>query len=188
MLYYVGFMNYLVAKISWLFEVTCGTTGPESMVVVGNIFLGQTESPLLVQPYLDSMTKSEIFVVMCSGLASVAGSVMGAFIAMGVSPVHLLSAALMSAPASLAIAKILCPETEIPRNLNKSNKLSQAFPASNLLEAATVGISMSIPVVAGILFSLIGFVSFQYFLDSLIGWLGEAVGKTNWSFGMRHTL
>ena len=79
-------MNYIIGKVSWLFEITCGTTGPESMVVVGNIFLGQTESPLLVQPYLEDMSESEIFVVMCSGLASVAGSVMGAFIAMGVSP------------------------------------------------------------------------------------------------------
>jgi len=86
MLYYIGFMNYIIGKVSWLFEITCGTTGPESMVVVGNIFLGQTESPLLVQPYLEDMSESEIFVVMCSGLASVAGSVMGAFIAMGVSP------------------------------------------------------------------------------------------------------
>ena len=83
MLYYTGLMGYLIEKVAWLFQRTCGTTGAESMVVIANIFLSMTESPLIVKPFLHDMTKSEMFVVMCAGMASVAGSVMGAFIQMG---------------------------------------------------------------------------------------------------------
>ena len=98
MLYYTGIMSHIIEKIAWGFQRTCGTTGPESMVVISNIFLSHTESPLMIKvslfrylfvkrihskPYIDGMTESEFFVVMCSGLASVAGSVMGAFIEMG---------------------------------------------------------------------------------------------------------
>ena len=83
MLYYTGIMGYMIEKIAWAFQRTCGTTGPESTVVIANIFLSMTESPLMIKPFLEDMTKSEFFVVMCAGLASVAGSVMGAFIQMG---------------------------------------------------------------------------------------------------------
>ena len=100
----------------------------------------------------------------------------------GISPVHLLSAAFMSAPASMAIAKVIYPETK------KQEKTSQLkiskLKASNILEAATIGIQDSIPAVAGLVACLIGFVAVQSYLDSLVAWLGESIGFDNWSFDL----
>ena len=95
-LYYVGFMPYIIGKISWLFEVSCDTSGPETTACAGNIFVGMTESPLLIRPFINDLTKSEICTVMVSGFASIAGSVMGAYIKMGVSATDLIVACVMS--------------------------------------------------------------------------------------------
>ncbi|CBY15210.1 unnamed protein product [Oikopleura dioica] len=109
-LYYTGIMPYFIKKISWIMETTCDVSGPEAIVCVGNIFVGQTESPLLIKPFIKNLTQSELFVVMVSGLASIAGSVFGLFVNMGIDSTALLTACVMSAPGSLAIAKMVYPE------------------------------------------------------------------------------
>lgn len=114
-LYYLGVMTWVVSKVGWLLEISLGTTACESMNAAANIFLGQTEAPLLIKPYLGEMTKSEIHAVMTGGFATIAGSVMAAYISLGVSPSHLISASVMSAPAGLAFSKLVYPETKQSR-------------------------------------------------------------------------
>ena len=111
-LFHMGAMNWLVSKIGWLLQITVGTTACESMNAAGNIFLGQTEAPLLIKPYLAKMTKSEIHAVMTGGFATIAGSVLAAYISFGIDASHLLSASVMSAPAALAFSKLFYPETK----------------------------------------------------------------------------
>jgi concentrative nucleoside transporter, CNT family len=106
-LYYLGVMQWVVGGISRLMQKTLGTSGAETLSAAGNIFVGQTEAPLLIRPYLNTMTNSELMAVMVGGFATIAGGVMAAYVGMGISPVHLLSASLMSAPAALVIAKIM---------------------------------------------------------------------------------
>ena len=184
MLYYVGFLPYIIRKISWLFTVTCGTTGPESMATAGNMFLGMTESPLLIRPHLAHLTNSEIVAIMTAGFASIAGSVMGAYISFGVNPTHLLTATVMSAPAALAIAKLIHPELQKSKYAKGAVAETAPMAAANIIEAAALGITDSIPLVANIAAILIGFVALQYFLDAMLGWLGHCVGHGDWSFDL----
>lgn len=103
-------------------EISCGTSGPETTACIGNIFVGMTESPLLVRPFLNDMTHSEITCVMVCGFASLAGSVLGAYIKMGISAVDLLTASVMSAPGSLAISKLIYPELQNSKYTGNSDK------------------------------------------------------------------
>ncbi|XP_017162158.1 solute carrier family 28 member 3 [Poecilia reticulata] len=111
-LYYVGFMPWLICKIGFVMQVIMGTSPAESMAAAGNIFLGNTDAALLIRPYISELTVSAIHAVMSGGFASISGSILGAFISLGVDATHLPTATLMSAPASLAIAKIFWPEKE----------------------------------------------------------------------------
>ncbi|XP_047279668.1 solute carrier family 28 member 3 isoform X3 [Homo sapiens] len=115
MLYYLGLMQWIIRKVGWIMLVTTGSSPIESVVASGNIFVGQTESPLLVRPYLPYITKSELHAIMTAGFSTIAGSVLGAYISFGVPSSHLLTASVMSAPASLAAAKLFWPETEKPK-------------------------------------------------------------------------
>ncbi|CAM5114757.1 unnamed protein product [Eretmochelys imbricata] len=173
MLYHVGFMQWLIKKVGWIMQVTLGTSPVESLVAAGNIFVGQTESPLLVRPYLPYVTKSELHSIMTSGFATIAGSVLGAYISFGVSASHLLTASVMSAPASLAISKLFWPETKIPQITLKSGIKMEKGDSKNLLEAASQGASASIPLVANIAVNLIAFLALLSFVDSALSWLGN---------------
>ncbi|XP_076349352.1 solute carrier family 28 member 3-like isoform X3 [Tachypleus tridentatus] len=177
-LYYCGIMQRLVVNIGWFLQKTIGTTSCESMNAAGNIFLGQTEAPLLIQPYLPMLTKSEIHAVMTGGFASIAGSVMAAFISFGVSPSHLLSACVMSAPAALAYSKLFYPETEESRTNAKDISVENG-KEHNVLEAATKGVSSAIPLVANIAANLVAFIAVLRFLDSSLTWFGSLIG---WDF------
>merc|ERR1711971_1169119 len=110
MLYYWGALQFLVQKMGWLLYVTVGTTAAESMNAAANIFLGQTEAPLLIRPFLPTMTKSEINSVMTGGFATIAGTILGAYIAMGIDANHLITCSFMAAPCTLAVAKLFYPE------------------------------------------------------------------------------
>merc|ERR1711962_751263 len=112
MLFYLGTMQWIVLKLGWLLQISVGTTACESLNAAANIFLGQTEAPLLIKPYLPTMTPSELHAVMTGGFATIAGSVLAAYVSFGVDPSHLLSASVMSAPAALAYAKLFYPETK----------------------------------------------------------------------------
>merc|ERR1719228_2005878 len=167
--------------LGWMLQVTVGTTACESMNAAGNIFLGQSESPLLIRPYLPQMTNSEIHAVMTGGFATIAGSVLGAYIGFGVSASHLLSASVMSAPAALAFSKLFYPETK----KSKTTADNLAFPQSedaNVLDAAANGASQSLFLVGNIAGSLIAFLAFVAFLNGLLGWFGGLVGYPFLSF------
>ncbi|XP_057252473.1 solute carrier family 28 member 3 isoform X1 [Pezoporus wallicus] len=172
MLYHIGFMQWLVGKVGWIMQIFMGTTPVESLVAAGNIFVGQTESPLLVRPYLPYITKSELHAVMTAGFSTIAGSVLGAYISFGVSASHLLTASVMSAPASLATSKLFWPETEKPTVTLSGLRVAKG-ESKNLLEAASQGASTSILLVANIAVNLISFLALLAFLDSALSWVGS---------------
>ncbi|XP_054161152.1 solute carrier family 28 member 3-like [Oppia nitens] len=180
-LFYYGIMQILVVKIGWLLESTIGTTACESLNASGNIFLGMTEAPLMIKPYLPVMTKSELHAVMTGGFATIAGSVMAAYINFGVSASHLLSASVMSAPAALAYSKLIYPETEKSKTTNKTISVGQSTER-NALEAGSNGAGAAIKLIANIVANLIAFLAFIQFLDVLISWFGSLVDYPELNF------
>ncbi|XP_029618147.1 solute carrier family 28 member 3 isoform X5 [Salmo trutta] len=183
-LYHLGFMQWLILKLGFIMQITMGTSPTESMVAAGNIFVGQTESPLLIRPYISQLTLSEIHAVMTGGFSTIAGSVLGAFISFGVEASHLLTASVMSAPASLAIAKTFWPETEIPKVTAKKGLKLDTGKSSNLLEAASHGASSSIVLVANIAVNLIAFLALLAFLNGALSWLGNMFNYPQLSFSI----
>ncbi|KFP86552.1 Solute carrier family 28 member 3, partial [Acanthisitta chloris] len=182
MLYHVGFMQWLTGKVGWIMHIFMGTTPVESLVAAGNIFVGQTESPLLIQPYLPYATKSELHAVMTAGFSTVAGSVLGAYISLGISTSHLLTASVMSAPASLVTSKLFWPETEKPTITLRSGLQMGKGESKNLLEAASQGASGSIVLVANITVNLISFLALLTFLDSALSWVGNMLDYPQLNF------
>ncbi|XP_029296076.1 solute carrier family 28 member 3-like [Cottoperca gobio] len=171
-LYYIGFMPWLICKIGFMMQVTMGTSPAESMAAAGNIFLGQAESPLLIRPYINGLTSSEIHAVMTGGFASVSGTILGAYISFGVEATHLLTASVMSAPASLAIAKMFWPETETRSVTARHDLKIDHGESKNLLEAASHGASCAVGLVANIVVNLIAFMAIFTFFDTAVSWLG----------------
>nr|XP_032809174.1 solute carrier family 28 member 3 isoform X1 [Petromyzon marinus] len=182
MLYYIGFMQWLILKVGWVMQITMGTSPTESLVAAGNIFVGQTESPLLIRPYLADLTLSEIHSVMTSGFATIAGSVLGAYISFGVPAAHLLTASVMSAPAALAISKVFWPETQKSKFKVKGSLKLEKGTESNLVEAASHGASASIPLVANIAANLIAFLALLAFINAILSWLGGMFNYPDLSF------
>ncbi|KAK2499898.1 hypothetical protein MC885_014679 [Smutsia gigantea] len=185
MLYYLGLMQWIIRKVGWLMLVTMGSSPIESVVAAGNIFVGLAEAPLLVRPYLPHITKSELHAIMTAGLATIAGSVLGAYISFGVSSSHLLTASVMSAPASLAVAKLFWPETETPKITLKNAMKMESGDSRNLLEAATQGASSSISLVANIAVNLIAFLALLSFVNSALSWFGNMFDYPQLSFEIR---
>jgi CNT family concentrative nucleoside transporter len=173
-LYYLGVMQFVVRVLAVVMVRTLGTSGAESLSAAGNIFVGQTEAPLLVRPFIATMTRSELMAVMTGGFATVAGGVMGAYVQF-LSAVpniagHLVIASLMSAPAALAIAKVMVPETEEPLTRGEV-KLDAENPASNVIEAAALGAAdgMKLAInVAAMLMAIVGLVALVDWSISLI--------------------
>ncbi|ROL43206.1 Sodium/nucleoside cotransporter 1 [Anabarilius grahami] len=181
-LYYIGAMQWVITKISWVMQVTMGTSSTETLSVAGNIFVGQTEAPLLIRPYLKDMTKSEIHAVMTGGFATIAGSVMGAFISFGIDASSLISASVMAAPCALAISKLSYPETEKSKFTSKSQIKVDSGGEQNVLEAVSSGASASIGLVANIAANLIAFLAILDFINATLRWLGGMVGYSDVSF------
>uniref|UniRef100_A0A8C4F9I7 Sodium/nucleoside cotransporter n=1 Tax=Dicentrarchus labrax TaxID=13489 RepID=A0A8C4F9I7_DICLA len=175
-LYFLGIMQWLILKISWVMQITMGTSPTETLSVAGNIFVGQTEAPLLIRPYLKDMTKSEIHAVLTGGFATIAGSVMGAFISFGIDASSLISASVMAAPCALAISKLSYPETEESPFKSEKNVKVSCGDEQNILEAASSGASASIGLVANIAANLIAFLAILEFINSALRWLGSMVG------------
>ncbi|XP_022781914.1 solute carrier family 28 member 3-like isoform X2 [Stylophora pistillata] len=180
--YYIGIMQVVIKKIAWLMQITMKTSGVESLNAAGNIFIGQTEAPLMIRPFLEHVTMSELHAIMTGGFATIAGSVLAAYIEYGVSASHLLSASVMSAPAALAISKLMYPETEIPETLNEENIELPKGNERNVIEAAAKGASTAIALVANIAANLIAFLAFLAFFNGVLSWLGSMVGKPELSF------
>ncbi|XP_041794588.1 sodium/nucleoside cotransporter 1 [Chelmon rostratus] len=175
-LYFLGVMQWLILKISWVMQITMGTSPTETLSVAGNIFVGQTEAPLLIRPYLKDMTKSEIHAVLVGGFATIAGSVMGAFISFGIDAASLISASVMAAPCALAISKLSYPETEeSPFKSDKNIKVA-CGDEQNILEAASNGASASVGLVANIAANLIAFLAILGFINQALSWMGGMLG------------
>uniref|UniRef100_A0A4W4HFR7 Sodium/nucleoside cotransporter n=1 Tax=Electrophorus electricus TaxID=8005 RepID=A0A4W4HFR7_ELEEL len=184
-LYFLGVMQWVIVKISWIMQITMGTSPTESLSVAGNIFVGQTEAPLLIRPYLKDMTKSEIHAVIVGGFATIAGSVMGAFISFGIDETSLIAASVMAAPCALAIAKLSYPETEESKFKSDEGIKVEVSGEQNILEAASAGASASIGLVANITANLIAFLAILDFINAALRWLGGMVGYPDVTFEMR---
>ncbi|MGL5151965.1 MAG: NupC/NupG family nucleoside CNT transporter [Clostridium sp.] len=185
-LYYLGIMQAIIKVISKVICKILGTSGAETLSAVGNIFLGQTEAPLLVKPYIKNMTRSEIMAIMVGGMATVAGGVMAGYVAMGVNAGHLLAASIMAAPAGLILAKILVPETEEPETKDSTN-VEIENTASNLVEAAANGASEGLGLAMNVAAMLLAFVAlialFNYLVSSLGGVFGFPELSLQWLLG-----
>ncbi|KAK3570599.1 hypothetical protein QTP86_023666 [Hemibagrus guttatus] len=181
-LYFLGVMQWIIIKISWIMQITMGTSPTESLSVTGNIFVGQTEAPLLIRPYLKDMTNSEIHAVIVGGFATIAGSVMGAFISFGIDPSSLIAASVMAAPCALAMSKLSYPETEESKFKSEDNIKLEGGGEQNILEAASAGASASVGLVANIAANLIGFLAILAFINAALSWLGGMVGYPHITF------
>ncbi|MDU4938567.1 MAG: NupC/NupG family nucleoside CNT transporter [Clostridium sp.] len=185
-LYYLGIMQAIVKFIAKGICKLLGTSGAETLSAVGNIFLGQTEAPLLVRPYISSMTKSEITAIMVGGMATVAGGVMAGYVAMGINAGHLIAASIMAAPAGLVLAKMLVPETEEPET-NDITNIEVEKTASNVVEAAANGASDGLMLALNVAAMLLAFVALIALFNYLIGLVGGLFGfpelSLNWILG-----
>ena len=184
-LFYYGIIQRLTQVIGWFLRVTIATTACESLNAAANIFLGQAIAPLLIQPYLHKLTFSEIHVIMVSGFATIAGTTMAAYITFGVSPAHLLSASVMSAPAALAYGKLFWPETEESKTLDKDIKLTKAEgekEEANLIDAATRGASEAAILVLNITAIVVAFIAFVAFLNAVVSFFGGLIGHEEVTF------
>ena len=139
-LYYFGIMQKVIQTISRFMRWTIGTSGAETLSCSANIFVGQTEAPLLIKPFLEKMTKSELLTIMVGGFATIAGGVLAGYIAMGVPAGHLIAASVMSAPAALVVGKIIFPELEHSQTAGDV-ALPEFDVGSNAIEAASNGIT-----------------------------------------------
>jgi CNT family concentrative nucleoside transporter len=179
-LYYLNIMQLVVKGIAWLMQKTLGTSGAETLSASGNIFLGQTEAPLLIKPFVSTMTRSELITVMIGGFATVAGGVMAAYIGMlkGVFPDiagHLLAASVMNAPAGLMLSKIILPETEVPVTKG-SLRMELEKTDSNVIEAAASGAGLGVQLAINVAAMLMAFVALVALINYGFGWLGGLVG------------
>ena len=185
-LYYLGIMQAIVKFIAKGICKLLGTSGAETLSAVGNIFLGQTEAPLLVRPYINGMTKSEITAIMVGGMATVAGGVMAGYVSMGINAGHLLAASIMAAPAGLVLAKMLVPETEEPETKDITN-IEVEKTASNVVEAAANGASDGLMLALNVAAMLLAFVALIALFNYLIGLVGGLFGfpelSLNWILG-----
>lgn len=173
-LYYLGIMQFVIRILGGALQKVLGTSKPESMSAAANIFVGQTEAPLLVKPYIKSMTNSELFAVMCGGVASVAGAVMISYAGMGVPLTYLIAASFMAAPGGLLFAKIIHPQTETFKDELAEEDIEDK--PSNVIEAAAVGTFSGMQLAMNVGAMLISFVALIAMLNGLIGWIGGLVG------------
>ncbi|EDV59430.1 solute carrier family 28 member 3 [Drosophila erecta] len=180
-LYYMGTMQWVVVKLGWILQQILGTTVCESVTAAANIFLGMSESPLLIRPYINKLTKSEIHTIMVSGFATVSGTVLAAYLSFGASAAHLITSSVMAAPATLAISKLYMPETEESQTSSDKIELEKSQDSS-LLDAASSGASNAVPIVLGIIANIVAFVAFIAFLNGLVSWFGYLVGLEDIDF------
>ena len=179
-LYYLGVMQWVVRGIAWVMQRTMGTSGAETLSVAGNIFVGQTESPLLIKPFVNGMTSSELNTVMVGGFATIAGGVMAAYVGM-LTPYfpdiagHLLTASVMNAPAALLISKILVPELGEPETKG-SAKLDSERTEANVIEAAAGGAAQGLQLALNVGAMLLAFIALINMLNFGVAGLGGLAG------------
>jgi CNT family concentrative nucleoside transporter len=175
LLYHYGILQQVVKGVAWVMMKTLKTSGAESLSCAANIFVGQTEAPLLIKPYVGSMTLSELHAVMTGGFATIAGGVMAAYISFGVPAQHLIAASVMSAPAALAMSKLLYPETEKSQTAGTVN-VKVERTAANGIDAAATGAIEGLKLVGNIAAMLIAFLALVALVNAVLGWFGSLIG------------
>ncbi|WP_040977299.1 NupC/NupG family nucleoside CNT transporter [Necropsobacter massiliensis] len=181
LLYYIGVMQWVIKVIGGALQKALGTSKAESMSAAANIFVGQTEAPLVVKPYISKMTESELFAVMCGGLASIAGSVMAGYAGMGVPLPYLIAASFMAAPAGLLFAKILIPQTQ--KFNDDIEKVDLEKPA-NILDAAAAGASSGMQLALNVGAMLVAFVALIALINGMLGGIGAWFDMPDLSLGL----
>ncbi|MDA0178355.1 NupC/NupG family nucleoside CNT transporter [Mesoflavibacter profundi] len=185
-LFYLGVIQKLVKAMAWLLSKALKISGAESLSVAGNIFLGQTEAPLLIKAYLEKMNKSEMLLVMIGGMATVAGAVLAAYIGFlgGEDEAlrlfyakHLLAASVMAAPGAIVISKILFPQTE---KVNTDVEVSQEKIGSNILDAIANGTTEGLRLAVNVGAMLLVFVAFIAMVNGILGWVGDVTTFNTW--------
>lgn len=178
-LFYLGAIQVVVKGMAWVLTKLLGISGPESLSVAGNIFLGQTEAPLMIKAYLERMTRSEILLVMIGGMATVAGGVLAAYIGFlgGDDPAlrlefakHLLAASVMAAPGAIVVSKILYPQQEV---VNTDVEVSSEKIGSNILDAIANGTTEGLRLAANVAAMLLVFIAFIAMINYVLGWVGD---------------
>lgn len=174
-LYHIGLMQLVVGALAFVMRRTLGTSGAESLSAAANIFVGQTEAPLVIRPYVARMTPSELMVVMVGGFATIAGGVMAIYVKLGIDAAHLMTASVISAPAALLIAKVMEPETLEPETGGKA-PAKMPRTASNLFEAAAEGASAGLGLALNVAAMLIAFTALVALTNAVVGALGGWFG------------
>jgi concentrative nucleoside transporter, CNT family len=167
-MYYLGIMQLIVRAFALLMSRVMGASGAESLNVAASIFMGQTEAPLTIRPFLSTMTRSELMTVMTSGMAHISGSIMVAYIAFGIEARHLLTAVIMTAPGTIMMAKLFEPETEIPETYGKV-KLDMPKQDVNLLDAAARGTGEGLTLMLNVIAMLVSFVALVALINGGFG-------------------
>ncbi|WP_400090466.1 NupC/NupG family nucleoside CNT transporter [Capnocytophaga canimorsus] len=184
-LFYLGVIQVIVRGLAWVLTKILGISGAESLSVAGNIFLGQTEAPLMIKAYLEKMTRSEILLVMIGGMATVAGGVLAAYIGfLGgndealrlVFAKHLLAASVMAAPGAIVVSKMLYPQEQA---ISTESKVSSDNVGANILDAIANGTTEGLKLAANVAAMLLVFVAFIAMINYFLGWLGDIIPATN---------
>ncbi len=157
-LFHLGVMQWVVKAMAWVMVRVMDTSGTESLAAAAEVFVGMTESPLVIRPYLETMTRSELMAMMTAGMGTVAGGVLAAYVGMGIDAGHLMAASLMAAPASLVIAKIMVPETE-PSLTKGTVRIDVPRIDANVLDAACRGASDGLRLALNVAAMLIAFIA-----------------------------
>ncbi|MEH2385978.1 MAG: NupC/NupG family nucleoside CNT transporter [Nostoc sp.] len=174
-LYYYGILQRVVNVMAWVMMKTMKTSGSESLSCAGNIFLGPTESALMVKPYIANMTQSELHAVMTGGFATIATGVLGAYLSFGIPAEHLIAAFFMTAPTSLVVSKLLYPETEVSETVGKV-EVNVETNYVNVIDAATNGAIDGVKLAVNVGVMIMAFLGLLAALNALMGWLGAFVG------------
>ncbi|MDX1706539.1 NupC/NupG family nucleoside CNT transporter [Pseudidiomarina sp.] len=185
-LYYLGIMKWIIKILGGTLQKVIGSSRPESMSAAANVFVGQTEAPMMVRPFIASMTRSELFAVMVGGMASVSGSVLAGYAGVGVELKYLIAASFMAAPAGLLMAKMIIPETEKPRedldtiidgtSTQKGGEVQVEDRAVNVIDAAAAGASSGVQLAINVGAMLIAFVALIALINGIFGWVGGWFG------------
>ncbi len=170
-LYYFGIMQFVVRSFAVVMNRVMGASGAESLNVAASIFMGQTEAPLTIRPYLPRMTESELMTVMTAGMAHISGGIMAAYIAFGIEPRHLLTAVIMTAPGTLMMAKMFVPETAVPETLG-TVKLEIERTDVNVIDAAGRGTSEGLQLAINVGAMLISFMALIALVNAILGGRG----------------
>ncbi len=188
-LYHLGIMQRVVAVLAWVLRRTLGVTGAEALSAAANVFLGQTEAPLTVKPYIAGMTRSQIMAIMTGGFATIAGSVMAAYVGLLGGPTdegkilfakHLLTASVMSAPAGLVMAKIMLPESGPPREESLDSLLAAPSTSRNVMDAAAEGATDGLKLALNVAAMLVAFVALVAMINYPLAALSQTAKFAQW--------